>query len=66
MRVIDSLQLVAKNNDKIATPVDWNNGDACMIHPGVKPEEADALFPKGYQTFEVPSHKSYLRLTPQP
>ena len=66
LRVIDSLQMVAKNNDKIATPVDWNNGDACMIHPGVKPEEADALFPKGYQTFEVPSQKSYLRLTPQP
>ncbi len=66
LRVIDSLQLTASNNDKIATPVDWKNGDRVMIHPNVKAEEAAQLFPQGYETFEVPSQKKYLRLTAQP
>jgi 1-Cys peroxiredoxin 6 len=60
------LQLTAKNNDKIATPVDWKNGDAVMIHPSVKADEAAKLFPNGYQTIQVPSQKEYLRLTAQP
>ncbi len=59
LRVIDSLQLTAYH--KVATPANWNNGDDCVIVPGVKNEDIPALFPKGHK--EV---KPYLRLTPQP
>jgi len=59
LRVIDSLQLTAYH--KVATPVNWNSGDDCVIVPAVANEEADKLFPKGYK--EV---KPYLRMTPQP
>jgi len=51
---------------KVATPVDWKNNDDVMITPNVKPEEAPVLFPKGFKTFDVPSGKHYIRLTPQP
>jgi hypothetical protein len=64
LRVIDSLQLCSKY--KVATPVDWKNGDACMITPGVTEEECKTLFPKGYKVVNVPSEKAYIRLTPQP
>ena len=64
MRAIDSLQLTVKH--KVATPVDWQLGNECMIQPSVKAEEADKIFPKGYKTIEVPSKKSYIRMTPQP
>jgi len=59
LRVIDSLQLTAYH--KVATPVNWNAGEDCVIVPAVSNEEADTLFPKGYK--EV---KPYLRMTPQP
>lgn len=59
LRVIDSLQLTAYH--KVATPVNWNSGDDCVIVPAVTNEQADELFPKGYK--EV---KPYLRMTPQP
>jgi len=59
IRVIDSLQLTAYK--KLATPVNWNQGDDCVILPSVSNEEATQLFPKGFN--EV---KPYLRLTPQP
>jgi len=59
LRVIDSLQLTAYH--KVATPVNWKEGEECVIVPAVSNEEADKLFPKGYK--EV---KPYLRLTPQP
>jgi alkyl hydroperoxide reductase subunit AhpC len=59
LRVIDSLQLTAYH--KVATPVNWNSGDDCVILPAVPNEEAKKLFPKGFT--EV---KPYLRLTPQP
>jgi alkyl hydroperoxide reductase subunit AhpC len=58
LRVIDSLQLTA--NYKVATPVDWVQGQDCIIVPSVSKEEADTLFPKGYQVV-----KPYLRTTPQ-
>src|SRR5262249_14212571 len=38
LRVIDSLQLTA--NYKVATPVDWVQGDDCIIIPAVSNEEA--------------------------
>lgn len=59
LRVIDSLQLTAYR--KLATPVDWQKGDDCVILPSVSDEEAREKFPKGFQTV-----KPYLRLTPQP
>ncbi len=59
LRVIDSLQLTAYQ--KVATPVNWEEGQDCVILPSVTNEEAEKLFPKGFK--EV---KPYLRLTPQP
>ncbi len=59
IRVIDSLQLTAYH--KVATPVNWNNGDDCVIVPAVTNEQIPELFPKGHT--EV---KPYLRMTPQP
>ncbi|HVK04413.1 MAG TPA: peroxiredoxin [Armatimonadaceae bacterium] len=59
LRVIDSLQLTA--DYKVATPADWQEGQDCIIVPAVTNEEADKLFPKGYNQI-----KPYLRTTPQP
>jgi len=59
LRVIDSLQLTAKH--KVATPVDWKQGQDVIIVPSIKDEEAKALFPAGWKTL-----KPYLRVTPQP
>ncbi|MDJ0724933.1 MAG: peroxiredoxin [Prochloraceae cyanobacterium] len=60
LRVIDSLQLT--DNYQVATPVNWKDGEDCVIVPSIKdPAELKQKFPKGYT--EV---KSYLRMTPQP
>ncbi|MFV1991689.1 MAG: peroxiredoxin [Acidimicrobiales bacterium] len=59
LRVIDSLQLTA--DYKVATPVDWNQGDDVIIVPAVSDEEARELFPAGWKPV-----KPYLRVTPQP
>ncbi|MCB9840989.1 MAG: peroxiredoxin [Phycisphaeraceae bacterium] len=59
LRVLDSLQLTA--NYKVATPVNWEHGQDCIIVPAVPDAEADRLFPKGYKRL-----KPYLRVTPQP
>ena len=59
LRVVDSLQLTAKY--KVATPVNWKDGQDCIITPAVNDAEAKTLFPKGFK-----SVKPYLRLTPQP
>ncbi len=59
LRVIDSLQLTAKY--RVATPVDWKQGEDCIISPSVKDEEIPKLFPKGHRRV-----KPYLRYTPQP
>jgi 1-Cys peroxiredoxin 6 len=64
LRVIDSLQLTA--NFSVATPVNWNVGDKCMVIPSLSNEAATLKFPKGFETVEVPSGRSYIRLTPQP
>jgi hypothetical protein len=45
----------------VATPVNWRDGEDCIIVPAVPDAEADRLFPKGYRKV-----KPYLRLTPQP
>jgi thioredoxin-dependent peroxiredoxin len=60
LRVIDSLQLT--DNYKVATPVDWKDGDDCVIVPALQdPAEIAQRFPKGFRAL-----KPYLRLTPQP
>lgn len=59
LRVIDSLQLTAYH--KVATPVNWVNGEDCVIVPAVTNEEIPGLFPKGFKQI-----KPYLRMTPQP
>lgn len=60
LRVVDSLQLT--DNHKVATPVNWKQGDDVIIVPSVTDKaEMKQLFPKGYQEI-----KPYLRVTPQP
>jgi thioredoxin-dependent peroxiredoxin len=59
LRVIDSLQLTAKF--KVATPVDWKNGEDVIIGAAVSDDEAKTLFPQGWTTV-----KPYLRTLPQP
>lgn len=59
LRVIDSLQLTAYN--RVATPVNWEQGDDCVILPSISNDVADKEFPKGYTEI-----KPYLRTTPQP
>ena len=59
LRVIDSLQLTAKYS--VATPVNWKDGEDCIIVPAVSDEDAKAKFPAGWKTV-----KPYLRVTPQP
>lgn len=59
LRVIDSLQLT--DNYQVATPVNWKDGDDCVVVPSIPTEEAKEKFPKG-----VTEIKSYLRMTPQP
>ncbi|GJL50981.1 MAG: peroxidase [Nitrospirales bacterium] len=59
LRVIDSLQLTAKH--KVATPVNWKDGEDCIITPAVTDAEIPSLFPKGHRVV-----KPYLRYTPQP
>jgi len=59
LRVLDSLQLTS--DYKVATPVDWKDGDDVIITTAVSDDEAKDRFPKGFTTV-----KPYLRLTPQP
>ncbi len=60
LRTIDSLQLT--DNYKVATPVNWKDGDDCIIVPSLTDkEEMKRLFPKGWKEI-----KPYLRVTPQP
>ncbi|OAB55187.1 peroxidase [Leptolyngbya valderiana BDU 20041] len=59
LRVIDSLQLT--DNYKVATPVNWKDGDDCVVVPSISTEDAQKQFPKG-----VKEVKPYLRMTPQP
>ena len=59
LRVLDSMQLTAKH--KVATPVNWKQGEDVIIVPAVSDEDADKLFPAGYKKI-----KPYLRTTKQP
>lgn len=59
IRVLDSLQLVS--NYKVATPVNWKEGEDVIVPPAIPTDEARGIFPKG-----VTEIKPYLRYTPQP
>ena len=59
LRVIDSLQLTA--NSKVATPVNWQEGDDVFIAGSVSDEQAKELWPEGWE-----SPKPYIRIVPQP
>ncbi|AFY28729.1 GTP-binding protein HflX [Cyanobium gracile PCC 6307] len=59
LRVIDSLQLT--DHHQVATPVNWKEGDDCVVVPSIPTDEARAKFPKG-----VTEIRPYLRMTPQP
>lgn len=59
LRVIDSIQLT--ENHKVATPVNWKDGENVIIVPAVSDEDAKAKFPDGWE-----AKKPYLRIVPQP
>jgi len=59
LRVIDSLQLTA--NHKVATPVNWKQGENVIIAGSVSDEEARERYPDGW---EAP--RPWLRIVPQP
>ena len=59
LRVIDSMQLT--DNYSVATPVEWKNGDDCIVSPSIPTADIPAKFPKGFKEI-----KPYLRTTPQP
>ncbi|MEM7748218.1 MAG: peroxiredoxin [Pseudomonadota bacterium] len=59
LRLVDSLQLTAKH--KVATPVNWKQGEDVIIVPAVSDEEAKEKFPGGWN-----APKPYIRIVPQP
>ncbi len=59
LRVLDSMQLTAKH--KVATPVNWRNGEDVIIVPAVSDDDAKKAFPNGWD-----AKKPYLRVVPQP
>ena len=59
LRAIDSLQLTARH--QVATPVNWQRGDDCIIVPALSDADAKAKFPGGWET-----KKPYLRIVRQP
>jgi alkyl hydroperoxide reductase subunit AhpC len=59
LRVIDSLQLTAKH--KVATPVNWKQGEDVIIAGSVSDEDAKKAYPQGWK-----SPRPYLRIVPQP
>src|SRR6201987_4755453 len=58
LRVLDSLQLTSRH--KVATPVNWKQGDDVIIVTAVSNEEAQQKYP-GFKTL-----KPYLRVVAQP
>ncbi len=59
LRVLDSMQLTAAH--KVATPVNWKNGDDVIIVSAVSDAEAKEKYPDGWK-----APKPYLRIVPQP
>ena len=59
LRVIDSLQLTATH--KVATPVNWRQGEDVIIAGSVSDDEARETYPEGWE-----SPRPYIRIVPQP
>jgi alkyl hydroperoxide reductase subunit AhpC len=59
LRVIDSLQLTDAH--KVATPVNWQDGNDVIIVPSLSDDEAKRRFPDGWRTL-----RPYLRVVRQP
>ena len=59
LRVINSLQLTAKH--KVATPVNWKQGDDVIIAGSVTDDDAKKIYPDGWK-----APRPYLRIVPQP
>jgi alkyl hydroperoxide reductase subunit AhpC len=59
LRVLDSMQLTAAH--KVATPVNWKNGEDVIILPVVSDEEAKQKCPEGWK-----APKPYVRFVSQP
>ena len=59
LRLIDSCQMTAKH--KVATPVNWKQGDEVIIIPSVSDAEAKEMYPAGWN-----APKPYIRIVPQP
>jgi alkyl hydroperoxide reductase subunit AhpC len=59
LRILDSCQLTAKH--KVATPVNWKQGEDVIIVPAVSDDEAKEKYPDGWD-----SPKPYIRIVPQP
>ena len=59
LRVVDSMQLTAKH--RVATPVNWRQGDDVIIAGSVSNDEAKVLYPEGWK-----QPKPYIRIVPQP
>ena len=59
LRVVDSLQLTS--DYQVATPVNWKNGEDCIVVTSIPTEDIPEKFPKGHREI-----KPYLRYTPQP
>jgi alkyl hydroperoxide reductase subunit AhpC len=59
LRVIDSLQLTAKH--RVATPVNWKQGEDVIIAGSVSNEEARKIYPDGWK-----EPRPYIRIVPQP
>jgi thioredoxin-dependent peroxiredoxin len=59
LRTLDSIQLTAKH--QVATPVDWKQGDDCIIVPSLSDDEARGIFKNGWNAI-----KPYLRLVKDP
>jgi alkyl hydroperoxide reductase subunit AhpC len=59
LRVVDSMQLTAKH--KVATPVNWKDGDDVIIAGSVSNDDAKKIWPQGWK-----EPKPYIRIVPQP
>jgi alkyl hydroperoxide reductase subunit AhpC len=59
LRVIDSLQLTAKH--KVATPLNWKNGEDVIIAGSVSDDDAKKQYPQGWK-----APRPYIRIVPQP
>lgn len=59
LRLLDSCQLTATH--KVATPVNWKQGDDVIIAGSVSDDDAKKVYPNGWK-----APKPYLRIVPQP